>query len=162
MKRTAILLLAAALTYGCGPKGPPGTVGDDATAPASTPAMSSAERQDDSQASPEIPLQSDHLLPPLDGTSRRDASATTDRARQREAAAEPVKARQKPDSGGSITAEATVRAAGRSSDGKPCREVLIETLRPRGRAARSTMTFCRNVGLERDGANAAHAPAPSK
>ena len=128
MKRTAVFVLTGALTQGCAPDGPLGTVGAIVTAPITAPVMFLSARMNDREDFLERARRNDHPLPPIDARSRAMARSTLEQALERGTIDQGVYWRNDEDPSGYASGSVTVLATGRMEEGQACREVHIETV----------------------------------
>ena len=145
MRRATPLVLAAILATGCTPDGPLGAVGAIVTAPITAPVMFVSARMNDRE---------DHL----ERARRNDRAPCLPSTRNRERWLE--RPSSKPSSGGTTDAGlywqndrdasgyaaggVTVLATGQTDDGRPCREVLIETAMEGRPTDQRVRTYCRH------------------
>ena len=144
MRKTALLMLAATLSQGCAPNGPLGAVGAIVTAPITAPIMFFSARMNDREAFLERARQNQRPLPPMDARSEAQARATLEQALERGAIDESLYWQNKEDTNGEAAGGVTVLAAGRTDDGRICREVqIVTTMHPRWTDQR-VQTYCRD------------------
>ena len=134
MKKIAMFMLATALVAGCGGKngtgGPLGVAGAILTAPITAPIMFlGARRNDDRVLHDRVEAaRRNHSPPPrIDARSRERAEGTLQTALARGAVNKAIYWQNRHDASGHVVGAATVLAKGRTGDGQPCREVLVET-----------------------------------
>ena len=142
MKRLALLVLTAGLAQGCGHDNPLATAGAIVTAPITAPILLFEARRNDRDAFLEQARRNDAPLPPMDTRSRRRAQAALEEALERAAVGEHRQWRNDRDANGRAGGEVTVLADVRADDGRPCREVLIATMTPRGMLDQRVRTWC--------------------
>ena len=157
MKTTAMFVLATALVAGCGgksgPGGPLGVAGAILTAPITAPIMFFGARRDDDRVLRDRieAARRNHSPPPrIDARSTEQASGALQTALARGAVNEAVYWQNRHDASGHVVGAATVLAKGRTSDGQPCREVLIETTVEGLPTDWRTRTLCRTGGRWRE------------
>ena len=122
-----MLALAASLIGGCAPDGPLGTVGAIVTAPITAPVMFASARLNDREDHLERARRNHRPLPPIDAESGEMARTTLEQALERGRIEEGLYWQNDRDASGHAGGGVTVLATGRADDGRPCREVLIET-----------------------------------
>ena len=135
-----MLVVAASLIGGCAPDGPLNAVGAIVTAPV----MFVSARLNDHEDHLERARRNDRPLPPIDAQSREMARATLEQALERERIDAGLYWRNAEDASGYAAGGATVLATGRADDGRPCREVLIETAIARRPTDQRVRTYCRD------------------
>ena len=139
-----MLVLAASLIGGCAPDGPLGTVGAIVTAPITAPVMFVSARLNDREDHLERARRNDRPLPPIDAQSREMARATLEQALERVTIDEGLYWQYDEDGSGYAAGGVTVLATGRTDDGRPCREVLIETAMEGRSTDQRVRTYCRD------------------
>ena len=139
-----MLVLAASLIGGCAPDGPLGTVGAIVTAPITAPVMFVSARLNDREDHLKRARRNDRPLPPIDAQSREMARATLEQALERETIDEGLYWQNDEDASGYAAGGVTVLATGRTDDGRPCREVLIETAMEGRPTDQRVRTYCRD------------------
>ena len=144
MKRIVLLALVASLTLGCAPDGPLGTVGAIVTAPITAPIMFFSARMNDREDFLERARQNRRPLPPIDASSWAQAQATLEQALDRGRIDQGIYWQNNGDASGYAAGGVTVLATGRTNDGRPCREVLMETAMERRPTDQRVRTYCRN------------------
>ena len=144
MERTAIVVLTASLIAGCAPDGPLGTVGAIVTAPVTAPVMFVSARMNDRRDHLERARRNERPPPPIDAQSREMAQATLEQALRRGTIDEGLYWQNNEDASGHAAGGVTVLASGETDDGRPCREVLIETAMERRPTDLRVRTYCRN------------------
>lgn len=142
MTRIALLALGASLMAGCAPDGPLGAVGAIVTAPITAPVMFVSARMNDREDHLERARQNDRPLPPVDAQSREMARATLEQALDRGTIDEGLYWQNDEDASWYAAGGVTVLAAGRTGDGRSCREVLIETATERRPTDQRVRTYC--------------------
>ena len=157
MKKTAMLAFTMALATGCGersgPGGPLGVAGAILTAPITAPIMFFEARRNDGRVLRdriEAARRNQSPPPRMDPRSRERAAAALEAALARGAVNEAVYWQNRHDASGHVVGAATVLAKGRTSRGKPCREVLIETTVEGLPTDWRTRTLCRTGGRWRE------------
>ena len=141
MKRIVLLALVASLTLGCAPDGPLGRVGAIVTAPITAPIMFFSARMNDPGG---FPGKGQAELPPIDASSWAQAQATLEQALDRGRIDQGISWPNNGDASGYAAGGVTVLATGQTNDGRPCREVLIETAMERRPTDQRVRTYCRN------------------
>ena len=144
MRRTALLVLTASLIQGCAPDGPVGTVGAIFTAPITAPIMFFSARMNDREDFLEKARWNDRPLPPIDARSRDQARATLEQALESGTIDQGIYWQNNEDANGYAAGGVTVLATGRTDDGRPCREVLIETAMERRPTDQRVRTYYRD------------------
>ena len=157
MKTTVMFVLATALVAGCGgkigPGGPLAVAGAILTAPITAPIMFfEARRNNDRVLRDRIEAaRRNHSPPPrIDARSRERAATALTAALGRGAVTETVHWQNRHDASGHVVGGAAVLAKGRTGDGQPCREVLIETTVEGLPTDWRTRTLCRTGGRWRE------------
>ena len=144
MTRIALLVLAASFAAGCAPDGPLGTVGAIVTAPIAAPVMFVSARMNDREDHLERARRNDGPMPPIDVQSRELARATLEQALEQRRIDEGLYWQNDEDASGYAAGDVTVLATGRTDDGRPCREILIETAMARRPTDQRVRTYCRD------------------
>ena len=141
--RIAHLVFAASFAAGCAPDGPLGTVGATVTAPITAPGMFVSARMNDREDHLERARRNERPLPPGDARSREIARKTLEQALARSTVDDGLYRQNDDDANGYAAGGVTVLATGRTGDGRPCREVLIETAMERRPTDQRVRTSCR-------------------
>ena len=144
MTRIATLVLAASLIGGCAPDGRLGAVGAIVTAPITAPIMFLSARMNDREDHIERARRNERPLPPIDAQSREMARATLEQALERGKIDEGLYWQNDEDASGYAAGGVTVLATGRVDDGRPCREVLVETAMEGQPTDQRVRTYCRD------------------
>ena len=144
MTKIAMLLIAASFIGGCAPDGPLGTVGAIVTAPITAPVMFVSARMNDREDHLERARRNHRPLPPIDAESSAMAQATLEQALKQGRIDAGLYWQNDEDASGYAAGGVTVLATGRADDGRPCREVLIETAIARRPTDQRVRTYCRD------------------
>ena len=140
--RFALLVLAAGFAAGCAPDGPLGTVGAIVTAPITAPVMFVSARMNDREDHLERARRNNRPLPPIDAQSKEMARDTLEEALARGTIDQGVFWQNDEDASGYAAGGVTALATGRAGDGRPCREVLIETAMEGRPTDQRVRTYC--------------------
>ena len=143
MTKIAMLLIAASFIGGCAPDGPLGTVGAIVTAPVTAPVMFVSARLNDREDHLERARRNHRPLPPIDAESSAMARATVEQALERGTIDEGLYWQNDEDASGYAAGGVTLLATGQADDGRPCREVLIETAMEGRPTDQRVRTYCR-------------------
>ncbi len=149
VKTSLMILLLAAFVAGCANKNGAGGALDVAaaivTAPIVAPIMFIEARRNDRASFLERAKDNRRPLPPIDARSARLAATTLRQALDRGVLDKGIYWENQDDANGYVGGGVTVLATGRTEDGRPCREVLIETAMEDRPTDQRVRTFCREA-----------------
>ena len=147
MKKTGlVILLRTALLAGCTNEKGAGGVLDVAGAIVTAPIMFIEAQRNDRASFLKRGKDNHWPLPPIDAKLRRLAATTLDQALNQRALDKTVYWGTHADASGYAAGGGTVLATGRTQEGRPCREVLIETAIKERLTDQRGRTFCRERG----------------